>query len=168
MEQSPAPTTDSTALHVGPAVAGWLVPGLGHVWLGQRKRGLILLAGIYGLFMLGLLIGGIDVVDYQEDTLWFAGQACAGPPALIVGYIHQQWKVKHAGWRYPLPPDPPSQGHRPPYEVSIGRVNELGTLYCAMAGLLNLLAIVDVIYRPKPLARTPTARGKVVRREASA
>jgi hypothetical protein len=52
--------------------------------------------------------------------------------------------------------------------VSIGRVNELGTLYCAMAGLLNLLAIVDVIYRPKPLARTPTARGKVVRREASA
>jgi len=38
-------------------------------------------------------------------------------------------------------------GDRPAYEPSFGHIKEQGVLYTALAGLLNLLAILDVAYR---------------------
>ena len=44
-------------------------------------------------------------------------------------------------------PGPIQTTPRPTYEPSFGRVNEQGVLYTALAGLLNLLAILDVVYQ---------------------
>lgn len=115
------------------AVAAWAVPGLGHVILGQRRRGAILGASIGLLWIIGLLIGGIGVIDREDHPAWFLGQMLVGP-SLAVDVYHQQ-----------LPP--PLPGNNPPYTPSLARVNEQGVLYTALAGLLNLLAVLDVLYR---------------------
>ena len=45
--------------------------------------------GILFLFVCGILIGGIDVVDMKRDRLWFIAQACNGPIAFIVDWLNQ-------------------------------------------------------------------------------
>ena len=88
------------------------------------------------LFVLGLLIGGMRVVDPPTfaqrttfgaiiDKPWFIGQVLAGPVTLISASV-----AKGEG-----------------YDTSHARVNEIGTLYTAVAGMLNLLAIIDASYR---------------------
>ncbi|MCW5853712.1 MAG: hypothetical protein KIT87_26835, partial [Anaerolineae bacterium] len=50
-----------------------------------------------------------------------------------------------------MSPISPHSDHR--YQPSFAHVNEQGVLYTALAGLINLLAILDVIYKdPKKLA----------------
>ncbi len=64
-------------------------PGAGHVVRGQIARGVLAGLGVLGMFFGGLLIGGIEVVDRKEARMWFMGQACVGPIAFGVDYIHQ-------------------------------------------------------------------------------
>jgi hypothetical protein len=42
---------------------------------------------------------------------------------------------------------PANPGERPPNSKSVGRVNELGTLFCTIAGMLNLICIIDALFR---------------------
>ena len=128
---------DAPPPHVGPAIAGWLVPGLGHLLLGRTRQGLWLLAAIGGLWVAGLLIGGISVIDHQNESEWFvrAGQVFVGP-SLGVNALHQALKP-HA--------DPAESAALVP---SLGRVHEQGVLFTGLAGLLNLLAILDALFGP--------------------
>jgi hypothetical protein len=64
-------------------------PGLGHFLFQGKLRGLCVCTGVLGLFAGGIFIGGIDVIDREEDTLWFYGQAGVGPLAFAVDYVHQ-------------------------------------------------------------------------------
>jgi membrane-associated protease RseP (regulator of RpoE activity) len=91
----------STPEHTVPPIrplaglAALVLPGLGHLVLGETKRGVLIAIGVLGLFFGGLFIGGIDSVDSKEDKVWFFGQALVGPLAFGVDYIHQnQFKVK--------------------------------------------------------------------------
>lgn len=138
-----------------PAVAAWLLPGLGHVLIGQTRRGLIIGSAILGLWLAGLLIGGISVIDHkpvgdgmrQRFSLWFLGQAMLSP-SLAVNLAHQQLKQVSVA-RFDHTPQPDDQP-RPVFTPALGRVAEIGTLYTALAGLLNLLAIMDVAWgRPR-------------------
>lgn len=128
-------------------VAGLLavaLPGLGHAALGEARRGLLIGAGVLGLFIGGLLIGGVDAVDSREDRLWFLAQVWVGPVAVWVDYAHQNLlkiEDERGVRRTPDPVGP--NGERAAYSKSIGRINEIGALYCALAGLLNLIAIID-------------------------
>ena len=126
------------------AVAAWLVPGLGHVLSGHVRRGVILFVCIAGLWTSGLLIGGISVVSTRSvnGTLraWFLGQAMIAP-SFAVEYTHDRYRAVNAG-RDPRPDD-----QAIPYQPAYGRAYEIGTLYCTLAGMLNLLAIVDIVYR---------------------
>ena len=47
------------------AFLAWLWPGLGHISLGEKKRGLYIMFGVLFLFVCGVLVGGIDAVDRQ-------------------------------------------------------------------------------------------------------
>jgi len=118
------------------AFATWVVPGSGYWLIGQRGRALTVGITIMILFILGLLIGGVRVVDVPPGVLsspvnavsqkpWFVGQILAGPITLISSSI----------------------GKGTEYYVSHARLNEIGTLYTAVAGMLNLLAIIDAAYR---------------------
>ena len=128
-------------------IAGRLIPGGGHAIKGERRRGLVLLVSIAGLWVSGALLGGISVFDRVEHPAWYACQVLVAPTVVVERF--------HASLKDPdgAPPEPAvmgsagSPGFRPAYEPSHNRVNEQGTIFTAMAGLLNLLAIMDVVYR---------------------
>lgn len=190
---APLPASDTPAeerLEPVAAILAALVPGAGHLYLGEIRRGVLIAGGILGLFFGGLLIGGIDVVDRKEDGIWFIGQALVGPLAFGVDALHQtQFKAApaelveeaarervsyaalerelEARRRSPGPgetievvayddPTTPAReshpvrvlveagpGQGPPSSKSLGRMNELGTLFVTIAGMLNLIAFID-------------------------
>jgi hypothetical protein len=132
------------------------LPGLGHAYLGDLKRGLLVALSILGLFSGGILIGGIDVVDRVEDKWWFVLQAGIGPAAFALDAVHQRTlKVDSRTPGFPARRSGhPNPAHNPggkdaPATKSLGRVNEVGSLYTAMAGMLNLIAIIDAAWRRK-------------------
>ncbi|MCW5766744.1 MAG: hypothetical protein KIT68_12315 [Phycisphaeraceae bacterium] len=165
------------------ALLALALPGAGHAYLGQTRRGVLIGAGVLGLFFGGLLIGGIGVVDsglvvtnrvkalYARITgskvsfdrtdgepIWFFGQAFVGPVAFITDHLHQySFKVRDPAQPDYLRPafpgetrnpatglaEPAQAGQRPPSTRSLGRVNELGTLFCTVAGMMNLICVID-------------------------
>jgi hypothetical protein len=108
-------------------VLTWVLPGSGYLLINQRARGITIGSVILILFFLGLLIGGITVIDTPSDFAdlgakpWFIGQALSGPVSLLCAWIANHVAV---------------QSH--------ARSFEIGTLYTAVAGMLNLLAMIDV------------------------
>lgn len=128
------------------ALAAWLVPGLGHVLIGERRRGLILMSTILALWLAGTLIGGISVFDRVQHQFWYLGQMLIAP-SIVLEITHNHVLREGPG----IDPDPRTD---PIFVPSYGRVNEQGVLYTALAGLLNLLAIIDVVYR-EPGPRRP-------------
>lgn len=188
-------------------LASLILPGAGHLVLGQRSRALFIAVGVLGLFFGGVFIGGIDVIDSREDRLWFIGQALVGPVAFGVDYLHQN----HFKGVY-IPPEilnhkkvsarqlelltrsprsaGPGQarelttleiidgaagrttvtlpilrdlseaeiasGLGPPNRKSLSKVNELGTLFATIAGMLNIIVVLDAFFPPvRPLAPAP-------------
>lgn len=129
------------------AVAAWVFPGLGHAMSGELKRGVILAVAIGLMWTVGLWAGGISVIEARTTTgqvrPWFLGQMLIAP-SLVVEYTHDRYRAQTGGQE----PEPNTDSNHPTlYEPSYGRPHEIGTLYTALAGLLNLLAVVDVIYR---------------------
>lgn len=147
-------------------LAGAILPGLGHVVCGEVKRGLFAGAGVLGLFFGGLFIGGIGVVDRRAEPIWFFGQVFVGPTAFAVDKLHQaRFKVietRPGGQQILRPANPdegrdpltkaPIPGGTPPYVVSVGKVREIGILYATLAGMMNLIVVLD--------AGIPGRRGK--------
>jgi len=110
------------AVPIGPMVAGWLLPGGGHLLLGKLGRGALLLAAIGLLFGFGLLNEGRFFEPGPGspiDTMGFLGNLCAG--LLYVG-------AKVAGYAAPISASPHS---------------DYGTKFLLIAGLLNVLAVLD-------------------------
>ena len=147
------------------AVLAWLFPGLGHIILGHRRRGILIMIGMLSMFGSGLLIGGLDVVDSKNDTLWYYAQVGNGPIAIgadmargaLVPEVNRDW-----GPGQPIreqyrsgDADTLAALHRP----SLSHVNEIGTLYIALGGLLNLAVILDALYsRPRTASSEPRSR----------
>jgi hypothetical protein len=135
-------------------IAAILFPGAGHVVGGETRRGVLIAVGILGLFLGGILIGGIDVIDSKEDRVWFYGQALVGPLAFGVDYVHQNYfKVRIGQERRSANPDErrlengtAKLGGTPPNIKSLSKVNELGTLFATVAGMLNVIMIVDAAF----------------------
>jgi len=136
-----------------------VLPGLGHFYLKERARAVWIAVGVFGLFFGGIFIGGIDVVDSREDRVWFMlTNLPMGPTVLVVDWLHQnRFKVIDDGrLRSAWPGETrgadgrvkPAIGDQPPPNIkSIGRTNEIGTLFCALGGFLNLIVIVDAAFR---------------------
>jgi hypothetical protein len=158
-------------------VAACAVPGLGHFLRGERVRAGCIATGVLGLFTSGLLVGGVDVIDRKEDGVWFMGQALVGPLTFGIDWYHQNHlKVLDADskrlrsanpdeGRNPATREaiPLAPGQLPPNSKSVGKINELGTLFCAVAGMLNLIVILDAGFpsrrrdnQPKPSSQPPT------------
>jgi mannitol-specific phosphotransferase system IIBC component len=116
------------------ALCGWLVPGAGYWLLGERVRAVIIGASVLLVFAAGILLGGIRVVDAPTqigmsallEKPWFIGQVLIGPLSVVTAITADR-----------VPTD----------RVSHGRSWEIGTLYTAIAGMLNLLAIIDAAHR---------------------
>jgi|TARA_B100001964_G_C14195066_1_gene582931 hypothetical protein len=118
--------------NVSAVVLGWLFPGLGHIAIGQRRRGFLIMFGILFLVFFGVLVGGIDAVDHQHDRLWFIAQVWVGPIVIAIDLMNQQLIV-------PLPVTQKAT------LVGLSHANEIGTLFIAMAGLMNFVVLLDVL-----------------------
>ncbi|MFO0872386.1 MAG: DUF6677 family protein [Phycisphaerales bacterium] len=130
----------------------WMWPGLGHISVGERARGMRIMGGMLLLFFGGLLIGGVDAVDRREDTLWFLAQAGCGPLAFAADAANTALlKSGRVGRLLPAPamlnqpPEtvgPPVSDHR-----GLAHPNEFGTLFIALAGLMNVAVMLDAGFR---------------------
>ncbi len=171
------------------AVAGWAVPGAGYWLIGQRARGVAVGSCVLALFLIGLLVGGVRVIEvpgYNVDTgqrqldsatrlwvlqaapvgeirnkPWSLPQAMVGPVAVAAG----AWSVAAAGGD---PRGPKDFAGRPAVDATGKAVqpigaqthahsNEIGSLYLSVAGLLNLMAIIDAAHRAVHLAERRAA-----------
>lgn len=147
-----ADVTDDEGLNWVAAIMGWLVPGLGHMWIGHVQRGIFAMIGILGLFAGGLLLGGVGVVDRKDNSLWFMAQAGAGPAAFAADWANTAWVKSGAVGELldaPTPMMPRSTGSKVSSLRSVTSVHEIAILYCSMAGLMNVVVLLDALVRPR-------------------
>jgi TM2 domain-containing membrane protein YozV len=118
------------------AIAGilaWILPGLGHIYLGQKRRGAILLIVIALTFWSGVAVGGVaSTVQPTQRQAWFLAQVCAGVHTLGAYVWGRQERRAH--------PD-----------LLAGFVEEdVAVIYTGVAGLLNILIILDALASADP------------------
>ena len=103
-------------------VAAWAIPGAGHLWLGRRTKGLVFLVALPLMFAIGLALSGrLFPFDFSQPLV--ALQALAD---LGIGVPYVIASALGAG---------------------VGNVRavtyEYGNAYIIVAGLLNLLVVID-------------------------
>ncbi len=106
------------------AALAWLIPGAGHLWLGRAGKGFLLFVLVAGLFMAGCLLAHGRTVTFDENPFYYIGQIGSG---LTLGVT--QWMASEG-----LPPR--NESARPEVDP--------GLLYMSVAGLLNLLLVLNV------------------------
>jgi hypothetical protein len=104
-------------------LAAWAVPGLGHLWLGRRRKGLVFLVALPLMFAIGLSAHGrLSTFDWSDPFACLVAIAQAGTGAMYfigrgLGYI---------------------------YGDVTAVTFEYANTFLMVAGLLNMLVIVDV------------------------
>jgi len=117
-----APPQPITALSVVAPALGWLVPGAGHLIQKRWGRGLLLMASVLTMFVLGILMEG-KVYAFNTgdilDMLGFVGDLGAGGLYIVARALG----------------------------IGLGAINlataDYGTKYIIVSGLLNIIAAVD-------------------------
>lgn len=156
--QPSSPLRSLSSFPAIPIIAGWLLPGLGHFLIGQYKRALVFNLAIVFLFSSGLLIGSISVIDRDDQPLWFAGQIFFGPTTLILNQLNHHHQV--------ISPKYIEDHPNFPIKPSLSRQREMGTLYSAIAGVLNLLVLLDLTTRaPAHKVMPEHLQGRIVTRD---
>ena len=103
-------------------LAGWLIPGAGHLILRKPVRAALLFVAIVGMFVIGILLEG---KIYQPNTgdlldiLGFVGQLGTGLLFLLAHVF--DWG-------------------RPSVQIALA---DYGTKFIVVAGLLNVVAAID-------------------------
>ncbi|HEY3744521.1 MAG TPA: DUF6677 family protein [Bryobacteraceae bacterium] len=119
-----------------PVLLGWLIPGGGHFLLRKHARGGLLAFAVIFMFLSGIMMRGatfqkpfFDMMDSQQpvdlltkviNTGGFIGNIMTGLPYLMTAWFSYD--------------QPDVAGH----------VHDYGTKFLVAAGLLNILALVDV------------------------
>lgn len=152
MAQPPIPLRNQKTA----AFLAWLVPGLGHIYQGRVGKGILYAVCILSLYFAGLSLGEGKVVYWrwvnplnnpEKFCLYYLGQFFVGLPALPALI---QGTLKHLGMEPILwgilaePPQNVLNGLHP----RLGKLVEIGSMYTAVAGLLNILAIYDAYEGP--------------------
>jgi hypothetical protein len=100
-------------------LASWAIPGAGHLWLGRRSKGLIFLTALPVMFAIGLAINGrLFPFDMSE---WLVGLADLGigiPYFIATALGYGAGDVRAVTYEY-------------------------GNAFLIVAGLLNLLVVID-------------------------
>ena len=125
------------------ALLAWFLPGLGHWYIGERQRALIFLVFTSVTFWAGVAIGGVrSTVTARENGPWIAAQLCIGPQALAALYLSNEYAKR-----------PDQESFKAPWPAS-----NISVVYAGIAGLLNLLVIIDVLARTEALQTAIQAR----------
>src|SRR5690242_3054036 len=119
---NPERSTGSSALGIGAAVAGWAIPGLGHLLLRQWGKALVYFLCVGGLACAGLAMrGGVFGGNSPDvfDRLGFFADLGTG------GFYFLAHTLQSAG---------PDVAHAS---------GDYGTRMFATAGMLNLLTVLE-------------------------
>jgi hypothetical protein len=103
-------------------LASWAIPGAGHLWLGRRSKGVVFLVALPLMFAIGLAIRGrLFPFDLSEPLVALAAAADVG---IGVTYFVASSLGYGAG--------------------DVRAVTyEYGNAFLIVAGLLNLLVVID-------------------------
>jgi len=103
-------------------LASWAIPGAGHLWLGRRSKGLIFLVALPMMFVMGIALHGrLFPFDVSEWLVCLAAVADLGigVPYFISGALgYGAGEVRAVTYEY-------------------------GNAFLIVAGLLNLLVVID-------------------------
>jgi len=131
---------------VAAILAGWLVPGLGHVLLGRVRRGVLFAVIVFASFGLGLAHDGkLALRDSQQpflSTLQLVANVGMGPwdlAARIAVYGEPAYVLARD---HPLPSMIERLDLMRSKSKSVFSI--YGTAYLWTAGLMNLLLLFDV------------------------
>jgi len=103
-------------------LAGWLVPGAGHLLVGKWVRAALVFASILGMFLIGIGVAGKVYTPNTGDILdilGFVGQLGMG----LLYVIARLFSLGAAS--------------------AVNTIADYGTKYLVVAGLLNVIAAVD-------------------------
>jgi hypothetical protein len=102
-------------------VAAWFIPGLGHWLQGRRLRASIVFLLLLSLFAAGTWLAGGSNLSRERHFYYWSGQLLLGGPSMLAELLWGATRVER--------------------ELPFG---DVGLLYACMAGLLNVLAMLDV------------------------
>ena len=104
-------------------LAGWLIPGGGHLVLKKYRHAIIIFVTLAATFGIGLYIGSVGVINPIGAKPWYVAQIMNTPAVAALGQMN-----KNSDY------------------MVYGRPNEIGQIYTSIGGLLNLLCIVNAVY----------------------
>ena len=120
-------TTASTSSWIAALAAGWIVPGAGHFLLRRQGRGILIFVSVTVMFLIGLMMRGpmfepqggdlLTMIIYYGGFLAHIASGALYFIAIALGYNQ-----------------PDVAGH----------VYDYGSKFLVGAGLLNVLALVDI------------------------
>ncbi|MFT7486721.1 MAG: hypothetical protein ACI9F9_002577, partial [Candidatus Paceibacteria bacterium] len=111
-----------------PVLLTWLVPGAGHLYQGRKLRAALVFICLVGCVLAGTILADSSNLSRERHYYYWGGQFFAGLPALLLQWM---WGAKQV--------------------VSRITYAEAGTVFASVAGMLNVLAMLDV-YRSGELA----------------
>jgi hypothetical protein len=126
-------STDHSFFLVIVGLISWIIPGAGHFIIKERKRAAVIFVTITGIFLTGLHIGSVGIIDSQGGRAWYIAQVMTSPLVFIPAGITKRSKNS----------DDPLERHK--YDV-FGHPESIGQIYTSIAGLLNLLCILSAVY----------------------
>jgi len=150
---------DVTSRSIQAGIVAWLVPGGGHLVLGQRGMAAVFFLAISVPYALGLAVGGIknSVNPWSNKWLFLAemGIGSYTPACLLINRGLRDLPpemVPHILKKDGLFERLSAEERRELEErvaryVSFAPESEIAQIYLATAGLLNLLAILDALAR---------------------
>ena len=113
---------------------GWLIPGSGHLMQGRVARGLVAFVLVVGLFALGTMLAEGTNLDRTRHFYYWAGQTFLGP--IVFGAE--------------LANGHPVMTERPEYA-------DAGVMLASIAGMLNVMLLLDVYRLQRRQALRPAA-----------
>jgi hypothetical protein len=131
-ESSAVSASRDSSRTVAAALLAWVFPGLGHLYLGRVGKGLVLMGSLLALFVLGVMMdSGLQLHLGLEDPLallFSAAQMGIGAPYVFARMLGYEGFVKSPTYEY-------------------------GNTFTAVAGLLNILVLLDALDTARGIRR---------------
>ena len=119
------------------ALMTFLIPGLGQVRQGRVRRGVLAFVMLVGMFLLASYLAEGANLDRERHFYYWSGQFMLGLPAVVVEFFHGHAMLQH--------------------EVIY---NDAGVVMGTVAGLMNVLLMLDAYGYSESKWLAPVAGGK--------
>lgn len=99
----------------------WIAPGLGHHYLGRKSKAILFFALVTFLYVFGMWLAGFRNVSLQRHQIYFLAEIPYGGATLLASLLTQNLRVE-----------------------AFNPLHDVGLLFTSVAGLLNVIVMVDI------------------------